>query len=66
MAAYLKPKGWKVVKATGGITFVECKNTRFAFANNDGDAQLVANLLTRKDREIARLKHQVRELLDHP
>jgi hypothetical protein len=64
MAAYLKPRGWKVVKATGGITFVECKQTRFAFANNDDGAKAVASLLTRKDRQIARLQHQIRELLE--
>lgn len=66
MASYLKPKAWKVVKASNGVTFVECKGVRFSFMFDDGEANALAALLSRKDREIAKLKHQLREARDTP
>jgi hypothetical protein len=59
-----KPPPWKVLKAPG-ITLIECKLTRFTFAAiYDEDAKALAALLTRKDREIARLKHRINEMTE--
>lgn len=57
-----KPPPWVVLRAPG-ITLIECKQTRFTFAAiYDDDAKRLADLLTRKDREIARLKHRINEM----
>ena len=65
MRGYIKPRAWKKVPATGGVTFVECKNTRFAFHNDGEDtAGALTALLNRKDREIARLKYRLQEALE--
>ncbi len=55
----MTPRPWKVLKSQS-FTFIECKQTRFAV--EEQDAKALAALLTRKDREIARLKHQIHEM----
>ena len=66
MRSYIKPPGWKVVKSAGGIVFVECKQTRFAVhpfgGEGKGEATRLACLLTRKDRQIARLLRCIEEM----
>lgn len=59
----MKLEPWKVVKATGGYTFVERKTTRFTFMFDEYDhASKLAALLNDKDREIAKLVAQIDEM----
>lgn len=54
---------WEVIKATGGVVFVERKGIRFAFHNDgEGETKRLAALLNRKDREIDRLEAQLVDL----
>jgi len=51
-----RPKGWNVVQAAGGYTFVEKWGAsglleRFSFRFDDGDARRLARLLNRLDKE---------------
>ena len=62
----MKPRAWNVTKATNGVTFVECKSVRFTFMFDDDEAKALAALLTRKDREIARLKTRIEYLSSQP
>jgi len=51
-----QPKKWEVVSATGGCTFVEKCNTRFAFYFDEGSAHQLAEYLNKKDAQIEKLK----------
>lgn len=58
----MRPPGWKVVRATGGVVFLECQNTRFVLLPHEDEVKRLACLLTRKDREIDRLKRRIYEM----
>lgn len=56
-----QPKLWKIVKATGGTTFIERGSKRFALPSDEDAVKEICDTLNRYERKVCRLENEYEE-----
>lgn len=58
-----KPRLWRVVKSTGGTSFIERGNKRFAMLSDERATHEICAQLNIYERKIARLENKLAETI---